>query len=131
MSSSGAPGHSDNPGAPGTPGSSTGTGSHGSTPQSHAQKVTLPKMTMTFKSSVRVIRVSVHTKGGSKVTTSLRMRLRRGHSLIANKAHKVKNHQATFTVKRGSKARSGKYKVTMTIDAGGAVAAQTRSVSIR
>jgi hypothetical protein len=93
--------------------------------------VTLPKLTMTFKSNAKAIRVSVHTKGGSKVTTSLRMRMRLGHSLIANKAHKVNNHRATFSVKRGKKARSGRYKVTMTIDAGGAVAARTRSVSIR
>jgi phospholipase C len=108
-------------------GSSSSTSTHGVT----AQKVTLPRLTLKFSSNAKVIRIVAHTKGGSKVVTSLRMRLQHGHSLIANKGARVKNHKATFTVKRGKNARSGKYKVTMTIDAGGAVAAKTESLSIR
>jgi phospholipase C len=116
----------------GTSGSSSGsssssTSTHGAT----AQKVTLPRLKLKFRSNAKVIRIVAHTKGGSKVVTSLRMRLQHGHSLIANKGARVKNHKATFTVKRGKNARSGRYKVTMTIDAGGAVAAKTESLSIR
>jgi phospholipase C len=117
----------------GSSGSSSAAGSSASAPTHGvtAQKVTLPRLTLKFRSNAKVISIVAHTKGGSKVVTSLRMRLQHGHSLIANKAAKVKNHKATFTVKRGKNARSGKYKVTMTIDAGGAVAAKTESLSIR
>jgi phospholipase C len=118
---------SSSAGSAGSAGSSSSTPTHGVT----AQKVTLPRLTLKFRSNAKVIRIVAHTKGGSKVVTSLRMRLQHGHSLIANKGARVRNHKATFTVKRGKNARSGKYKVTVTIDAGGAVAAKTESLSIR
>jgi hypothetical protein len=38
--------------------------------------------------------------------------------------------EATFTVARGRRAHAGRYRVTMTVDAGGRVAAGTRSVRI-
>jgi phospholipase C len=123
------------PAAPAAPASTGSTSSSaGAAPAAHdslAQTVTLPKVTLRFRSNAKVIRVTALTRGGSKVRTMVRMRLRRGHALIANQAHTVKNHRTTFTVTRGHKAASGRYKVTMTIDADGKVAARTRSVSIR
>ncbi len=93
--------------------------------------VSAPRLALSLRSDARTIRITVRTHGGSDVPTTVRLRLRRGHRVIANRAMRVRDHHATFLVHRGAHARAGRYAVTMTVDAGGAVAAATRSVRLR
>jgi hypothetical protein len=69
------------------------------------------------------------TKGGSKVSTSLRLRAYHGGRLIANHAAIVHNHRATFGV-RLNKHRTGTYRFVVSIDSGGTVGKLTRSVRV-
>ena len=69
------------------------------------------------------------TKGGSKVSTSLRLRAYHAGHLVANHAAKVHNHRAKFGLKLG-KQRTGTYRFVVSVDAGGKVGKLARSVRV-
>ncbi len=70
------------------------------------------------------------TKGGSRVSTALRVRAYHGGHLIANRATAVHNHRATFGLKL-NKHRTGTYRFVVSVDAGGTVNKLTRLVRVR
>ena len=106
---------------------STGTGSAKSTVKkvviklpkvSYKAKVTSGKLTLTFR-----------TKGGSRVATQLRLRAYHANRLVVNRAAMVRDHRATFKVNLG-KHHTGSYRVVLSIDAGGKVAALRRTIHV-
>ena len=86
---------------------------------------------MTCKAKVggEKVTLTCTTKGGSKVSTALRVRAYHGGRLIANHATAVHNHRATFGLKL-DKHRTGRYRFVVSVDAGGKVSKQTRSVRV-
>jgi hypothetical protein len=121
-------------GSSGSSGSGTSRAATGasaaSTPREAIPRPKVPALVLTTRSTRRSIRFTIHTRGGSNVATSVRLRLRHGRALVANRAARVRDHRAVFTVRRGAKTRAGRYRITMTVDAGGAVASATRTVRI-
>jgi hypothetical protein len=96
-----------------------------------ARKATPPHLIITVRSDRRTVRVTVRTRGGSDVSTRVRLRLRQGRRMLADRALTVRDHRATFVLARGGRIRNGRYRVTMTVDAGGAVSAVTRVAHLR
>jgi hypothetical protein len=70
------------------------------------------------------------TKGGSKVSTSLRLRAYHAGHLVANHAATVRNHHAKFGLKL-NKQRTGTYRFVVSIDTGGKVGELIRSVNVK
>ena len=114
----------------GSSGSGSGVGSSPPTTVSLPKQGSLPKLSCTTAIKQKKLILTCTTKGSSKVSTSLRVRAyHAGHS-IANHAATVRNHHATFAVKL-SKPRTGKYRLVVSIHAGGKVRDLTWSVRIR
>jgi phospholipase C len=110
--------------------SGSGSGSTHSGTGRVITKVTTPHLAITVRSDRHSVRVTVRTRGGSDVATSVRLRLRQGRRMLADRALTVRDHRATFVLPRGSRIRDGRYRVTMTVDAGGAVSEVTRTAHI-
>ena len=114
-----------------TPPGPTGSG-HGGTPSGHRTlTVKLPRLTCRERFTRRAVRLTCTTRGGSRVSTQLRVRLYRGRSLIGNRASRVHDHRAAFEVALGHRARAGHYRYVVSIDAGGKVGKLIRSVRVR
>jgi phospholipase C len=94
------------------------------------RKATPPHLIITVGADRRTVRVTVRTRGGSDVSTSVRLRLRQGRRMLADRALTVRDHRATFVLTRGARIHDGRYRVTMTVDAGGSAAAVTRTFQI-
>ena len=108
-------------------GNTSGSGSGASSGQTVT--ITLPKLDCKAKVHGNKVTVTCTTKGGSKVSTALRLRAYRAGHLIANHAATVHNHRATFGVKL-NKRRTGDYRFVVTVDAGGKVGSLTRSLRV-
>jgi phospholipase C len=104
-------------------GSGSGKGAGGSA------AITLPKVSCKAKVEPDRLILTCTTTGGSKVSTSLRLRAYHAGRLIANHAATVHNHRATFGLKL-SQRRTGTYRFVVSIDAGGTVSKLTRSVRV-
>ena len=107
--------------------SSVSSGSSSSSPQT--VEVTVPKVTWNVKVAGDKVTLTFRTKGGSQVSTALRLRAYHAGHLIANHAATVHNHRATFGVKL-NKRRTGSYRFVVTVDAGGKVSELTRSLHV-
>jgi phospholipase C len=110
-------------------GSSSGSGSGSSAGGGSTVTVTLPKVTCKVRVHSDNVTLTCTTKGGSKVSTSLRLRAYHAGRLIANHATTVHNHRATFGLKLNQR-RTGTYRFVVSIDAGGKVSKLTRSVRV-
>jgi phospholipase C len=110
-------------------GSSPGTTSGSGAGKTGAQAVTLPKVTCQAKVAGQKLTLTCTTKGGSRVSTALRVRAYHGGHLIANRATAVHNHRATFGLKL-NKHRTGTYRFVVSVDAGGTVSKLTRLVRV-
>ncbi len=93
-------------------------------------RATAPKLSVSTRSSGRTVRVLVHTRGGGGALTTARMRVRDGHRVLVDRAVTVRNGRAAFVIRRDAHLRAGSYRVTVTADRGGAVAAATRAVRL-
>ena len=91
--------------------------------------ITLPKLSCRAKVHGDKLTLICTTKGGSRVSTSLRLRAYRSGRLIANHAATVHNHRARFSLKL-NQHRTGTYRFVVSIDAGGKVGKLTRSVRV-
>ena len=91
--------------------------------------VTLPKVSCKAKVDGHRLTLTCTTKGGSKVSTSLRLRAYHAGHLVANHAAKVRNHHAKFGLKL-NKQRTGTYRFVVSIDTGGKVGKLVRSVHV-
>jgi cytoskeletal protein RodZ len=107
--------------------SSSSSGS--STSGAQTVTVALPKVTWKVKVVGNKVTLTFRTKGGSKVSTALRLRAYHAGHLIANHAATVHNHRARFGVKL-TKRRAGSYRFVVTVDAGGKVSTLTRSLHV-
>jgi phospholipase C len=110
-------------------GSSSSVSSGSSSSAAQTVKVTLPKVTWKVKVTGDKVTLTFRTKGGSKVSTALRLRAYHAGQLIANHAATVHHHRATFGVKL-NKRRTGSYRFVVTVDAGGKVSELTRSLHV-
>jgi phospholipase C len=110
-------------------GSSSGVSSGSSSSTAQTVKATLPKVTWKVKVAGDKVTLTFRTKGGSTVSTALRLRAYHAGHLIANHAATVHNHRATFGVKLNQR-RTGSYRFVVTVDAGGEVSALTRSLHL-
>jgi phospholipase C len=106
------------------------TAATSSAPRDVTSGVRAPALAVSTRATLRAVRFTGRTRGGSDVATVVRMRVRRGDRLIADQAARVVDHRVMFTLRRGAKLRSGMYRVTMTVDAGGAIGSVTRAVRI-
>jgi phospholipase C len=122
------PGGSSSAGSGGSGGGSSGSGAGKGGGQTVT--VTLPKVSCTDKVNHDKLTLTCTTKGGSTVTTSLRLRAYHSGHLIADHAAKVHNHRARFGVKLRQR-EAGTYRFVVSIDAGGKVGKLTRSVRVR
>jgi phospholipase C len=127
--------------SPGSSSSTTTSGSSSSAPSgssggsskgggSQTVTVTLPKVTYKAKVNGNKLTLTFTTKGGSKVSTSLRIRAYHAGHLVANHAATVRNHHATFGLKL-NKQRAGTYRFVVSIDTGGKVGKLVRSVHVK
>jgi phospholipase C len=102
-----------------------------STGSSPSTRVKLPTVACTRENSGHAVALTCTTRGGSNVTTMLRVRLFRGRSLIGNAAKIVRNHRARFSLSLGRRARAGRYTIRLSIDAGGSVGSETHTFRLR
>jgi phospholipase C len=93
---------------------------------SHVTTVKLPKVSCTKQLDGSHLTLTCRVKGNAQLHTLLRVRLYRGSKLVANVAHKVAHSRASFKLALGRKA-AGKYRVKVSIDAGGRVGSLIRS----
>ena len=91
--------------------------------------VKLPRVTCSHRTGKSAIRLTCSTTGGSKVPTMMRARLLRGRRLVANRAAMVRRNRAQFSLPL-ARARSGRYTIRLTVDAGGRVGSLTRYVRV-
>ena len=87
----------------------------------------LPRVTVVAHRSGRVLRVRFTTHGGSDVATALRLRAYHGGHLVANRAVVVRNHHARL---RLTARHAGRYRMVVSIDAGGRVGKLTRVIHV-
>jgi phospholipase C len=113
------------PSGPGGNSSGSGSGKGGG----QTVTVTLPKVSCKAKVDGHRLTLTCTTKGGSKVSTSLRLRAYHAGHLVANHAAKVRNHHAKFGLKL-NKQRTGTYRFVVSIDTGGKVGELVRSVHL-
>ncbi len=96
---------------------------------STATAVKLPRVTCSHRTAKTAIRLTCTTRGGSRVPTLMRARLLRGRRLVANRAAMVRRNRARFSLPL-ARARSGRYTIRLTVDAGGRVGSLTRYVRV-
>jgi phospholipase C len=117
--------------------SGSGSGSHQSSSggswskPSSGGSIKLPNVVCTPSAQKHSVVYTCRTSGGSNVATMFRVRLYRGKQLVGNRAARVRGHRMRFTLPLGHTARSGRYTVRLSIDAGGRVAMMTRSIRVR
>ncbi|HLI58208.1 MAG TPA: alkaline phosphatase family protein [Solirubrobacteraceae bacterium] len=99
-------------------------------PRDATTGLTAPATRLTTRATKRTIRLTVRIRGGSDVATSIRLRLRRGRRLVLDRAARVRGHRVEFTIRRGTRMPNGRYRATVTVDAGGTVASTTRMLRI-
>jgi hypothetical protein len=107
-------------------GSGSGSGKGGG---SKTITIKLPKVTYKAKVNGDKLTLTFTTKGGSKVSTLLRLRAYHAGHLIANRAATARNHHAKFRLKLNEQ-RTGTYRFVVSIDTGGKVGELTRSVRV-
>ena len=108
----------------------SGSGSSGKGGKSPTVTITLPKVSYKAKVNGTKLTLTFTTKGGSKVSTFLRIRAYHAGRLVANHAATVRNHHAKFGLKL-NKQRTGTYRFVVSIDTGGKVGELIRSVRVR
>jgi len=108
----------------------SGSGSSGKGGKSQTVTITLPKVSYKAKVNGNKLTLTFTTKGGSKVSTFLRIRAYHAGRLVANHAATVRNHHAKFGLKL-NKQRTGTYRFVVSIDTGGKVGELIRSVRVR
>jgi phospholipase C len=108
-------------------GSSGGSGKGGG---SQTVTVALPKVSCKAKVDKQKLTLTCTTKGGSKVSTALRLRAYHAGHLVANHAATVRDHRAKFGLKL-NKQRTGTYRLVVSIDTGGKVGKLIRSVHVK
>lgn len=120
--------------APTSSGPASGTAGSGKTEAPEGKrsvtKVKLPAVACGHSSGKHAIALSCTIRGGSQVPTLIRVRLFRGRSLIGNVASRVRGDRVRFSLPLGRHARSGRYMIRMSIDAGGQVGSLTRYVRV-
>jgi phospholipase C len=112
--------------------SSGSSGSQSATLPKSVAAIKLPKLSVRYARKGRhALVVTATTKGGSKVQTLIRARLYQGRNLLSNTAGLVKHNRVELTLSLGRQSRGGRYTIRLSIDAGGRVGSETRSVRVR
>jgi len=94
----------------------------------HPKSSSLPTLSCTTAVGRKKLTLTCTTKGGRKVPTWLRIHVYH-HGLIAKHVSRIRHHHATFDVEL-SKHRIGRYRLVVSIHAGGKVGKLTQSVRI-